>query len=141
MKNIEKFADFFEKFTSDPAFRDEMEKGNQETLAELHLDGFEGELIIKTNTNDTVYFIILDDINHELGENEAAHNIAGAKHDSNDPDISYGEAQGEIALGGLIFGFGALDEAEKIIKHHPEYFYENTIILKLPHDYYSSLPK
>ncbi len=141
-EKMTKLLDLCERFKADSSFRAEIEQGNPEYLIGICPEDYKGELILKTNTADTVYFVLPTIPNRTLTEEEVRSSIAGAKFDFqivNDPNITFEQTQEAISIGAALFIFTAIGFASKIHESHPEYFYESTIILKGKSEYYNSL--
>ena len=137
----DKITEFYNEFHRDQDFRNAIQgaikTGNSDFIENYFRQVFAGEVILKADTDDIIYFIIPNYPNRALTEEEISANITGAKanNDKYYASLSLTQAQAEIDKYGWFLGFGALIPAEGIKRVHPEYFYDGSLIIKNVADY------
>ena len=128
-----------EKYKNDKDFHEEIDNNSINILEECSIDIGGKEDIVKVNDESTLYFIIVENPNVALCDDDDLQNFVGAK-DGEWSNLAYKDAQARINVGLVAFFFGALGVAGSIRADRPEYFYENSLILKSPDDYYAEYP-
>ncbi len=145
IKVLDTLCLYGEKYKNDADFRQKIDSNTLDLKEEFGLNT-DTEVEFKVNSVDTHYFVINEDANIALSEENQLSNINGAK--SGDSNTTFEQAQGQIAVDGIavvstgllswIPGLILWDYATRVKQYHPEYFHKDTLVIKSSEEYYAN---
>ncbi len=131
------------KYKNNSVFREAIDNGTIDYKQEFGVDVGDAEIVVKANSQDTIYIVIEENKNQALNESTEFSTIAGAKYE----DHTFDSAVNTISFLGVFTGlgffaipFGAAlaGYTAQVQQSHPEYFHEGTGVIKSQEEYYGS---